>query len=119
MALKCEEKDNISRVQKLAIFAILTSRVDVAGYLRQFHFLTTSEKILGLDFKPFGQNPTFGLKCEKKIKNSHVHYFVIFNILTSRMDLAGYLGQFCFLTTSEKSLGLDFKPLWAKSNFWP
>jgi hypothetical protein len=66
MALKCEEKGKISHVQKRAIFAILTSRVDVAGYLRQFHFLTTSEKLLALNFKPFGQNSTFGLKmCEK------------------------------------------------------
>jgi hypothetical protein len=56
MALKCEEKGKISSVQKLAIFAILTSRVDVAGYLRQFHFLTTSEKLSALDFKPIGQN---------------------------------------------------------------
>jgi hypothetical protein len=38
MALKCEEKGKISLVQKLPIFAILTSRKDVAGYLRQFHF---------------------------------------------------------------------------------
>jgi hypothetical protein len=68
MALKCEEKGKISRVQKLAIFAILTSRVDVAGYLRQFQFLTTSEKLSALHFKPIGQKSTFGLKCEKKIK---------------------------------------------------
>jgi hypothetical protein len=98
-------------VQKRAIFAILTSQVDVAGYLRQFHFLTTSEKLLGLDFKPFGQNPTFGLKMCEKYKISRVHNFTIFNILTSRVDVAGYLGQFDFLATSEKSLGLYFKPL--------
>jgi hypothetical protein len=58
----------MSRGHKLAIFSIMTSRVDVAGYFGQFHFLNTSEKSLGLDFKPFGQNPTFGLKCEKNIK---------------------------------------------------
>jgi hypothetical protein len=57
------EKGKISRVQKPAIFTILTSRVDVAGYLGQFHFLNTSEKARGLlDFKPFGQNPTYGLR---------------------------------------------------------
>jgi hypothetical protein len=55
-------KGKISRVQKLAIFTILTARVDVAGYLGQFHFLNTSEKSRGLDFKPFWQNPTYGLK---------------------------------------------------------
>jgi hypothetical protein len=36
--------------------------MDEAGYLGQFGFLTTSEKSLLLDFKPLGQNPTFGLK---------------------------------------------------------
>jgi hypothetical protein len=36
--------------------------VDIVGYLGQFHFLNTSEKSRGLDFKPFGQNPTYGLK---------------------------------------------------------
>jgi hypothetical protein len=56
------KKGKISRVQKLAIFTILTSRVDVAGYLGQIHFLNISEKSRGLDLKPFGQNPTYGLK---------------------------------------------------------
>jgi hypothetical protein len=56
------KKGKISRVQKLAIFTILTARVEDAGYLGQFHFLNTSEKSRGLDFKPFGQNPTYGLK---------------------------------------------------------
>jgi hypothetical protein len=117
MALKCEEKGKISRVQKCAIFAILTSRVDVEGYLRQFHFLTTSEKLLGLDFKPFGQNPTFCLKMCEKYKITRVQNFMIFNILTLRVDVAEYLGQFYFLTTSEKSLGLDFKPLGQNPTF--
>jgi hypothetical protein len=56
------KKGKISRVQKLVIFTILTPRVDVAGYLGQFHSLDTSEKSRGLDFKPFRQNPTYGLK---------------------------------------------------------
>jgi hypothetical protein len=45
----------MSRVLKVAIFTILTSRVDEAGYLGQFHLLNTSEKSLGLDFKPLGK----------------------------------------------------------------
>jgi hypothetical protein len=68
--LKCKKKVKF-RAHKLAIFAIMTSQVDVAGYLGQFHFLNTSEKSLALDFKPFRQNPTFGLKCEKIKYISH------------------------------------------------
>jgi hypothetical protein len=49
------EKGKMSRVLKVAIFTILTSRVDEAGYLGQFHLLNTSEKSLGLDFKPLGK----------------------------------------------------------------
>jgi hypothetical protein len=61
------KKGKISRVQKLAIFTILTARVDVAGYLGQFHFLNTPEKSKGLNFKPLGQNPTFGLKMSQNV----------------------------------------------------
>jgi hypothetical protein len=57
-----KEKNSRSRWHNFAILAILTSRVNIAGYLGQFDFLTTSEKSLGLDFKPHGQNPTFDLK---------------------------------------------------------
>jgi hypothetical protein len=49
---KRQEKGKFLRVQKLAIFTILTSRVDVTGYLEQFHFLNTSEKSRGLDYNP-------------------------------------------------------------------
>jgi hypothetical protein len=49
-------------MHNFAIFIILTSRVDVAGYLGQFDFLTTPEKSLEIDFKRLGQNPTYGLK---------------------------------------------------------
>jgi hypothetical protein len=95
-------------VQKRAIFAILISPVDVAGYLGQFHFLTTSEKSLGLDFKPFGQIPTFVLKmCEKYII-SRVRNFAIFYILTSRVEGAGYLGQFNFFDYLGKVIGARF-----------
>jgi hypothetical protein len=56
------KKGKFLRVQKLAIFTIRTAGVDVAGYMGQFHFLNTSEKSRGLDFKPLWPNPSYGLK---------------------------------------------------------
>jgi hypothetical protein len=52
-------------VQKLAIFALMTSRVDVVGYFKQFHFLNTSEKSRGLDFKPLGKIQLLALNVKK------------------------------------------------------
>jgi hypothetical protein len=77
--------------------------VDVASYLEQFHFLTTPEKSRGLDFKPMEQNQTFCLKMCEKGKISRVLKLSIFTIMTSRVDVACYSGQFHFLITSEKS----------------
>jgi hypothetical protein len=85
-------RGKILRVQKPAIFTILTSRVDVAGYLGQFHFLNTSEKARCLEL-------------------------AIFAILTLQVDVAGYLRQFHFLTTSEKLSALDFKPIGPNPTF--
>jgi hypothetical protein len=104
-------KGKISRVLELAIFTILTSRLDKASYSEQFHFLITSEKSRGLDFKPIEQNKTFCLECEKKVKKSYVLKLAIFTILTAGVDVASYFEQFYFLITTEKARGLDFKPL--------
>jgi hypothetical protein len=68
------KKGKIVRVQNLAIYTILTSRVDVAGYLVQLHFSNTSKKARCLYFKPFGQNPT----CEEKDKISRGQKLAIF-----------------------------------------
>jgi hypothetical protein len=74
------------------------------------------EKSLGLNFKPFGQIQLW-LKMWGQEFVLPMHNFAIFNIVTSQVDVAGYLGQLNLLNTPEKPRGLDFKPFGQNTTF--